>query len=415
MRCMMGDDDNLTAALRLNHAAGVGPVLYRRLVRMFGGPAAVLAAPPARLAEIEDVGPKVIRGIREAGDDPWAEKELAQVRRAEYRILLLDGPDYPPALLKTYDPPPVLYVHGSLKPEDAVAVAIVGTRRCSRYGRKRAEELAAGLAAAGCTVVSGLARGIDTIAHQGALSVPGGRTICVLGNGLGKIYPAENRTLYETIVAGHGAAVSELPVNTNPDASNFPRRNRIIAGLTLGTIVVEGDAGSGALITARCAVDMDREVFAVPGTVDSPGSRGPHRLIKAGAKLVEDVSDVLEELRPMVEPLVKLPAPDQRLRKPRARSASADQAPLLSGSKTEPPDTADARPTAAELRTVTPGSLSERERKIFLLLDIAVPRNVDELIRESGFPAQEVLGILLVLEVRRLCRQLPGKRFLKES
>ncbi|MGD0090944.1 MAG: DNA-processing protein DprA [Planctomycetota bacterium] len=413
---MANDDQNsLLAALRLAHARHVGPVTFRKLVRVFGSPEAVLAAPRERLLEVPDIHVRAADGVAEARQDPWAEEELARARARGVTLLALGHPSYPRALLSTYDPPAVLYVHGELVAEDALAIAMVGTRHCSHYGRSQAEKLAAGLALAGFTVISGLARGIDAAAHAGALSVTNGRTLAVLGNGIGVVYPPDNKKLYERIVPARGAALSELPLDTQPDGAHFPRRNRIIAGMALGTVVVEGPESSGALITARYAVDMDREVFAVPGSVDSPNSRGPHRLIKAGAKLVEDVEDILDELREVIEPLVKVRQPDARLRIPSAKAVAGggSATPLLdavsagSAKDSAPPEP---RPCATDLRAL---NLNPREKQVYSLLDQNTARHVDELIVQSGLQAQEILATLLVLEVRRLCRQLPGKRYVK--
>jgi DNA processing protein len=400
---------DLLATLRLTHVQGVGPVTYRRLVRIFGSPAAALAAPASRLREIPDLDRRVVDGLPQAGSDGWAEKEIEKAAGQGVQLLCLSDPEYPKALLNTYDPPPVLYVKGELQPTDALAIAIVGSRRCTHYGRGQAEKLAGGLARAGFTVVSGLARGIDTAAHQGALLPDDGRTIAVLGNGLENCYPPENRKLLDRIVAGRGAAFSELSLDTPPSAEHFPRRNRIIAGMSLGIVVVEGQESSGALITARYAVDMDREVFAVPGPAGSPNARGPHRLIKQGAKLVEDVGDILDEIRGIADSLVKLPLPDERLRKPKPRKTSpAEETPLLEAAGVVPAN--DGRPVLADLRALR---LNPREAQVYALLDAAESRGIDQLITQSGLQAHEVLATLMVLEVRRLCRQLPGKRFVK--
>jgi DNA processing protein len=405
---------NLVATLRLSRARNVGPVTYRKLVRVFGSAEAVLATPRGRLLEVPDISTRTADGIAAARTDPWANEEAERARERNIRIVTLDDPLYPRALVSTYDPPVVLYVDGVLLPEDALSVAIVGSRHCSHYGRTQAEKLGAGLAAAGFTVVSGLARGIDSHAHAGALSVDRGRTIAVLGNGIGQIYPPENKKLYERIVESggvRGAVLSELPLDTPPAAQHFPGRNRIIAGMTLGTVVIEGAETSGSLITARYAVDMDREVFAVPGSVDSPNSRGPHRLIKAGAKLVEDVEDILHEIRSIAEPLVKIRPPDARLRAASPKKEPAASTPLLDVLPPSKPDGLDpSRPSGTDLRAL---NLNPRERLIYELLDQNQARPVDELIVASKLLPQEVLGTLLVLEVRRLCKQLPGKRYLK--
>jgi len=398
------DDRALLASLRLERARNVGAVTYRRLVRVFGSAEAVLAAPRDRLLEVPDLMPRMADGIAAARNDPWAEQELERARSRGIKILHLEHPSYPRAMLSTYDPPVILYVLGELRPEDSVSLAIVGSRHCSQYGKSVAQKLSAGLAAAGFAVVSGLARGIDTSAHLGALSVTNGRTVAVLGNGLGKVYPPENQKLLERIVDGRGAVLSEQPIDSPPQAQHFPGRNRIIAGMTLGTVVIEGTETSGSLITANYAVDMGREVFAVPGTIDNPNSRGPHRLIKRGAKLVEDVEDILEELKDVAEPLVKLRKPDERTRLPK----KAQEAPLLEN--VEPVEALPARPTGTDLRAV---NLNMRERKLFELLNPTLPKNVDELIVGTGFPAQEVLATMLIFEVKRLAKQLPGKRYVK--
>ncbi len=412
---MDAPSSSLIAALRLSRARNIGPVTFRKLVRVFGSAEAALAAPRERLMEVPDVSPRMADGVAEARDNPWAFEEIERAKQRGVKILTLDDPQYPRALLSTYDPPPVMYLDGALLPEDALSVAIVGSRHCSHYGREQAERLAIGLARAGFTVVSGLARGIDTTAHLGALSVQRGRTVAVLGNGIGTVYPPENKGLYDRIVSEggvHGAALSELPLETAPAAQHFPGRNRIIAGMTLGTVVVEGSESSGSLITARYAVDMNREVFAVPGSVASPNSRGPHRLIKQGAKLVEDVEDILDELREIAEPMVRIRPADARMRtasKSTLRSPEnveeAVPMPLLDAQ-----EKADTRPSGSDLRAV---NLNPRERKLFDLLDLNAARSVDDLIVQSGLQAHEVLATMLVLEVKRLCRQLPGKRFLK--
>ena len=281
---------NLIAALRLARARNVGPVTFRKLVRVFGSAEASLAAPRERLLEVPDVAPRMADGIAAARNDPWAlgrSRARRRARRQDFHArrsrISARAAFWVPTIRRR-----CCTWTANCLPEDALAVAIVGTRRCSHYGRGQAERLAKGLAAAGFTVVSGLARGIDSAAHAGAINVDRGRTLAVLGNGIGTVYPPENRKLYDSIVGEkgrRGAVLSELPLDTAPAAENFPGRNRIIAGMTLGTVVVEGPETSGALITARYAVDMDREVFAVPGSVESPNSRGPHRLIKMGAEI----------------------------------------------------------------------------------------------------------------------------------
>ena len=281
--------------LRLHLCSGVGPIRFARLLTELGGIDAVLEAGEARLAGVEGVGPKtaqsIVRGRREAA----VEREVELAAQHGARILCLADEEYPAILKKIDDPPACLYVRGTLEPTDGLAVAVVGSRHCTRYGTEQAERFGALLAGAGLTVVSGMARGIDAAGHRGALTA-GGRTIAVMGCGLCHVYPPESVDLALRIVE-RGALVSELPMNTAPDASNFPARNRIIIGLSLGVLVVEAAARSGAMITARLASDYNREVFAIPGQIDRPNSEGCHELIRGGAgKLVTQLSDILDEL-----------------------------------------------------------------------------------------------------------------------
>jgi DNA processing protein len=311
------------------------------------------------------------------------ETEMAKADAAGVRILVRGEPDYPIALTYLTDAPPVLYVKGTLVPGDAQAMALVGMRKCSLYGQDQAERLAGGLARCGFTIVSGLARGIDSAAHRGAMDA-GGRTIAVLGNGLATVYPPENRKLAETVVA-HGALVTEFPMDFGVAAENFPRRNRIIAALSMGVIVVEAGRQSGALITARLGAELGKEVFAVPNRVDAPGAAGAHALIRDGAKLVESVADVLEEF------------PDLGL-----------QAPAGAGPAPAPGD-----PTAAGARQGTLGlraSLSPEESQLVEVMD-GEPLALDALIQRTGLAPARVSGALTLLELKGLVRALPGGHF----
>jgi DNA processing protein len=285
-------------------------------------------------------------------------------------MLTLDDPGYPIRLKDIPFPPPVIFVKGEITTEDSLAVALVGTRRASYYGVKTSRSLARELAHRGVTVVSGLARGIDTAAHQGALD-GGGRTLAVLGCGLDVVYPPENRELYGRIQES-GALVTEYPLGTPPEAHNFPRRNRIISGLALGVLVVEAGLKSGAHITAQCGLEQGREVLAVPGPISSPTSLGPHRLIQQGAKLVQDVDDILAEL-----PLEGAPVQPEA-GAPKARPAG-----------TRPPF----------FRVDDP----------LLPLLGAEPLQLDELVQASRLPAPEVMSRLTLLELQGLVRELPGK------
>ena len=308
-----------------------------------------------------------MRKIAGADHEIDVEAQIALCREHGIDILTMSHASYPRMLREIHDPPGVLFVRGALKPSDALAISIVGTRHGTQYGLRQAERLAGGLARAGLTIVSGLARGVDAAAHRGAL-VAGGRTIAVLASGVMRIYPPEHDKLAEE-VAACGALVSESPPHSEPLAGTFPQRNRLISGMSLGVIIVEAGQRSGALITARHAMEQGREVFAVPGNVDSRTSRGCHRLIRDGAKLVESADDVLEELGPLVE-----------------------AAPRDDGQVIHHP---------AELL------LNDLEQKVLSAVGSeATP--IDQIISQTGLPAAQVLSTLSVLEMRRLVRRLGG-------
>lgn len=297
----------MRAYLTLTLADGVGPRLFARLVKAFGTAEAAIAAGPSRWRTVEGVGPKVAAAIGAVTDERVAD-ELAAAERFGATILCDSDEQYPPALKHVADHPPVLYVRGRLEPADAVALAVVGARRCTHYGLEQAGRFAELLARAGLTVVSGGARGIDTAAHRAALTA-GGRTIAVMGCGLAMCYPSENAELFERIIASdQGAVVSELPMATGVQGRNFPRRNRIISGLSLGVLLIEAARRSGALITATEAAEQGRDVFAVPGRVDSPMSEGTNALIRDGAILAAGLDDILRHLGQVGE-RIGLPAP----------------------------------------------------------------------------------------------------------
>ncbi|MBI2923037.1 MAG: DNA-protecting protein DprA [Planctomycetes bacterium] len=286
----MNDIETLVA---LNASEKVGCVLLRRLLDRFASLAGIAAATESSLADVEGCGPAAAAAIRKALADNRGARELEDAARHGVRVVPCDAPDFPRGLHVLFDAPLLLYVRGALSPDDAAAVSVVGTRRPTPYGVATAERLSADLASYGLTVVSGLARGIDTAAHRGALRT--GRTIAVLGSGVLRVYPEENEPLARRIAA-RGALVSEFPLRSEPSAVHFPRRNRLIAGLGLGTVVVESGESSGALITADWAVEQGKEVLAVPGPVTSPVSAGCHKLIRQGAALVASADHVLEEL-----------------------------------------------------------------------------------------------------------------------
>jgi DNA processing protein len=368
---MSGARDQLLELVSLNLIDQLGPLTMRDLLMAFGTPAKILSASRKDLMAIEGVGPKLSDSIVKASPAD-AEKELRIAEEAGARVLLQD--EFPPGLKMIDGAPTVLYVRGELEQEDVVAVAVVGSRRCTLYGKSQAERLGYMLAQRGVTVVSGMARGVDSAAHAGALRASG-RTIAVLGNGLSTVYPAENRKLFEEI-SRSGAVVSEFPMRTVPSPGNFPRRNRIISGLSLGVVVVEAAEASGSLITARWAVEQGREVFAVPGKAGSPTSKGTHSLIRDGAKLVEDVDDVIEELGSLKESLAGADGPGEG----------------------EEPDGAEG----------TEGAVLD-------VLSVDEPTDIEDVIHRCGLGPSEVSALLLKLELKGLVKALPGKAFVRSA
>ena len=411
------------AIFRLHLTEGIGAVTYKKFIRAFGSPEAALAAPRSRLAEVGGIGGKrasTIAGARSQSAER-AEEELELAGEHGARVVTLEDEEYPRALRTIFDPPLVLYVKGEITKRDGLALAIVGSRRSSYYGRSQAENIAAHMAGLGFTIVSGLARGIDSAAHRGALAGKG-RTIAVLGNGLAKVYPPENEDLAAE-VAAHGAVVSEFPMKTEPTRENFPKRNRVISGLALGVLVVEGNLRSGALITARAAMEQGREIFALPGKVDSPLARGPHSLIKDGAKLVEGHQDILDELGPSADVLglsdEEGQVSEEEAAPAKAEGEASEQAPAddeeeAGESRKEPGQlasgSAGARQKAGPSKAF-PG-LSSSERKLYDCLSTD-PRSIDDITEETEMSPAEVSAGLLVLEIRRLAKQLPGKMFVR--
>ena len=361
------DSPEFRATLRLAMVSGIGPRLRRVLLERFGTAEAVFAAAPSELGDTPGIGPILRRRIVEACAQIDVDAEIALARAHDIAILTDTSTAYPRLLREIHDPPSVLFVRGSLLPEDALAIAIVGTRHASRYGLAQAEQLAGSLAAAGLTVVSGLARGIDAAAHRGALAA-GGRTLAVLASGVLNVYPPEHGDLADK-VCNQGAVISETPPRFQPLSGMFPQRNRLISGLSLGVIVVEAAERSGALITARHAMEQGRDVLAVPGRVDSRLSRGCHRLIRDGARLVESADDVLEELGPLVE-----------------------AAPRHDGTTVRHP---------AELK------LNDLEQRVLQAIE-AEPTLIDSIVGTSGLPVHRVLSTISVLEMRRLVRRVSG-------
>jgi DNA processing protein len=357
--------------LGLSLTPGVGSILIKRLLDRFKTPEAVFHAPMKELLRIEGLGERVAGEIRKGPLEKAVEKELNLLKGLGGTILTFKEDAYPKRLRDIYDPPALLYVRGELKKEDELAVAIVGSRKTSLYGRWITEKVSQELARYGVTIVSGMARGIDSVAHKGAIS-GGGRTIAVLGCGVDVVYPSENRNLFHQII-NQGAILSEFPMGSPPEGGHFPRRNRIISGLSIGVAVVQASAESGSLITAGYALEQGREVFAVPGNVGAEGSRGTNRLIKEGAKLVETSEDILEDILPQW-----------------TRERETIQ-------KVEPPKR----------------DLNEEEMALYQLLG-ETPVHIDVIIRESRLDPGRVSSLLLDLELKGLISQWPGKCFSKK-
>ena len=367
---MLGERERF---MLLNLIPGIGSLRLRRLLEAFGDLDRLWRSTAEELQQVEGIGPRLahelVAGFR---NEAALQQELAIAQRSGVAMLTLADPGYPKALRTIHDPPLALYLRGSLGLSDDVAVAIVGARRASLYGVQTAERLGYDLALRGVTVVSGLARGIDAAAHRGALRAAG-RTIAVLGSGVARLYPPEHADLAEQIVQ-QGAVISEYPMEMPPLAQNFPRRNRVISGLSLGVVIVEAAQRSGALITADCALEQGREVFAVPGPVTSVTSQGTHQLLRQGARLVSSVEDIVEELR-------------------------------LS-------------PCAPETSAPQPGScedvaLSESEERLLACVG-SEGRHVDVITTQSGLSASEASSLLLQLELKHVVQQLPGKQFIRQ-
>jgi DNA processing protein len=357
--------------LALSLVPGVGSILIKRLLDRFKTPEAIFRAPMKELLKIEGLGAKVVGEIQKGPLEKVVRRELSLLEEVGGKIITLKDDDYPKRLKDIYDPPALLYVRGELRSEDELAIAIVGSRKTSPYGRWFTEKIGQDLAHHRVTVVSGMARGIDSVAHKGALQ-GGGRTIAVLGCGVDVIYPSENRNLFYQIIE-QGAILSEFPMGSPPEGGHFPRRNRIISGLSIGVVIVQASAESGSLITAGYALEQGREVFAVPGNVGAEGSRGTNQLIKEGAKLVESTEDILEEILPQwkreqgATPTLETPVPD----------------------------------------------LSGEEKVLYYLLG-DTPLHIDAIIRETQLDPGRVSSLLLNLELKGLICQWPGKCFSKK-
>lgn len=367
--------DSREALVALNLIEGVGPVRMRQLLEQFGDASAVLNASKHRLLSVRGIGDEIAEAIANWQKTVDLAGELKRINDYGCRIVTREDTEYPPLLREIYDPPIVLYVKGTLTERDKNSIAMVGSRQTTHYGIETARKIGYQLAYTGVTVVSGGARGIDTAAHQGALSGKG-RTIAILGTAINIVFPPENAELFERIAA-NGAVISQFPFNRNGDRQSFAIRNRIVAGMTLGTVVVEANLTSGALITANFATEYGRQVFAVPGRIDSPRSKGCHDLIKKGAKLCEGLEDILCEFE------------------------------YLFPSSNRPP-------SPAETGMLPALELSENEQKVFDTLG-KEELSIDDVIRKCGLPPSATSVALFSLEMKRLIRQLPGKMFLRNS
>lgn len=364
----------LEALISLNIVYDIGGIRLKKLLEFFGQPENILKATPERLMAVSGIGDKIAHKIHELKKEDLDE-EFTLAKKFGLKIITYEDNKYPENLKNIPDPPLVLYIKGELKEEDKFSIAIVGSRRASFYGLTCAEKFAADLSGNGFTIVSGMARGIDTCAHRGALK-SGGRTIAVIGSGFANIYPPENNKLAEEISC-HGAVISEFPINTKPLRENFPRRNRVISGLSLGVLVAEAARNSGALITADFALEQGRDVFALPGKVDSQTSFGTNGLIKQGAKLVSCVDDILEEFN--------------------LRTTIGPKCTMKVNKRISIPD------------------LVDNDEKILYASISEEPLPLDEIVENTNLDISRVSDILLRLQLKKLIRQLPGKQFVRSA
>ena len=394
--------------IHLNLIQGVGLKTVQALRDVFGSTERALQATSDELRKIDRFSPTVCDLLIHKPVLYPIERELELIHKYGCQIVTLYDAAYPPHLKEIDTPPFVLYVKGKLTPEDALSISLVGSRNAKDYGRKVSYRLSYQLAQRGVTVISGLAKGIDTLAHRGALEA-GGRTIAVMGNGLSIVYPATNSNLAEKIEAS-GALVSEFPMAARPKSRNFPRRNRIISGLTLGTVVVEASNRSGALITARLAAEQNREVFAVPGEIFSELSAGTHKLINDGAKLINTVDDLLNELSPYVlnqiqsqaSPVVRVP--DMEAEPPQASPVEKGDTKLVS--------TQASSEARQPVSTPPPPDLTPDEKTIFDAIEVP-SSHIDTIVRATQLPIGQISSVLLMLELKGVVQQLPGKQFTK--
>ena len=376
----MSNSPDLQGWLELRAVKGLGPITYARLIDQFGSPEAIRKANLSALVATGALSPALAKSLQQPLSDTThkqIQREIEAVEAGRFSIVTLTDPQYPARLKTIPDPPPLLYFTGQLLERDQHALAIVGARKGSHPGRAFARKLSGDLAALGFTIVSGLARGIDADAHEGALA-SGGRTFAILGCGIDQTYPPEHRKLRGRIEQD-GAILSEFPMGASPQSFHFPQRNRIISGLSLGVIVTEATSKSGSLITARMALEQSREVFAVPGNVTHPLSQGPHRLIQQGAKLVEKPWDIVEEILPMLEP------------------SFCDQLQTQQH---------------AGVKQSSSIALEPDEQGVFDRIPLE-PVSLDELIAQGSYSSSEMMSVLLSLEIKGLIKQIPGLQYVR--
>ncbi len=373
---------DLEYLILLNLLPDIGAARLKVLLKRFGSIKNIFTATQAELREVEDIGPKIASSILKYEKERELERELKLINKHNVKVISCLDKEYPDNLKEIYNSPIILYVRGNILPEDKFAIAIVGSRNASHYGISAAERLGYGLASRGLTITSGLARGIDAAGHKGALKAKG-RTIAVLGNGLADIYPPEHLKLADEI-AKNGAVVSEFPMEAAPLKENFPRRNRIISGLSLGVVVVEAAKNSGALITADFALEQGRELYAVPGQARAVTSYGTNMLIRQGAKLVETADDIIEELKEIIkgDSLFK------------AKSESKGESDIFPSAKMH--------------------NLNESERKVLDAVNCE-PTFIDDIVDAANLSTSEILNCLTKLELKGLIEQLPGKSYVRKS
>ncbi len=380
----MSDLETKKYWIALNMVPGVGAITYRKLLNAFQTPEGVFSAPPHLLRAIPGIHEKAVNHILRFEVTASLEKEFMEIEKHHVHVITWDDDEYPEQLKMIFDPPPLLYVKGNVFQSYEVMISVVGSRKASTYGRTVCEHLCREFAVKGMSVVSGMARGIDSAAHRGTLKA-NGRTIAVLGCGVDVIYPPENARLYDQILE-KGAIISELPMSTKPDRGNFPARNRIISGMSLATVVVEAGGQSGALITADMALEQGRDVFAVPGNITSASSKGTNRLIKQGAALIEHADDVLNAI-------------------PLELSREIQQG--LQQEFSPRPTRSAEQPGTLSLPPLTP-----TEQQVFDVIE-QQPLHIDQIIVRTDLPSGTVSATLMMLEMKNVIRQISGKMFLR--